>query len=113
MSNYPTTSKMLAVFSKGDGPWVPVSRMREVEVRDATKDDLVEIRFTEHSLTTDPEPIRIRGSGTRHLNFPKGKVCVRRLAGKTPITVIALCERLHTNESSTLRRRSTVGHSRA
>lgn len=83
----------LVTYSKSDGPLVPVSRMRKLEVRDATKKDAVRLHFVDHDLAHAPAPLDVRGSGIKHLNFPRGTVRIERVSGKTPITVLAHCER--------------------
>ena len=84
---------VLSVHSTQGGPWVPVRRLRRVSTFDATKDDVVKIEFTDHDLLTDTEPIVLKGTVTKDLNFPVGKVRVVRVSGNTPVTVIGYQEK--------------------
>ena len=86
------SEKALVIFSRTHGPEVHVHRLREIEVRDASEEDIVEIEFVKHSLPTQPESIVIRGSKRRKTLFPNGTVRVKRIAGKAAITVLAFCE---------------------
>ena len=88
-----TVAKMLAVHSNGDGPRTAVSRLRKIEVRGASKDDVIKVEFSGQNLNYVPDPLVLRGSLSRTVNYPRGFVQVKRLAGKSPITVLAFCER--------------------
>lgn len=93
--------KLLALDSRHDGPWVPVRRLRKIEVRGASNDDIIRVHFAEHDLHTNPEPLLLKGSVVRHINLPSGQVKVERVAGKAPVTILAICERLHGNGTET------------
>lgn len=95
--------KTLVVESKRDGPWVPVIQLAKVVVRDATKEDVVELLFREDDLISTPEPRMIRGSGVSHMDFPKGEVMIKRVQGSTPITVLALCTRMNLDGAPTVK----------
>lgn len=106
------SEKVLCLHSQGDGPWVKAKRVREIVIRGASDRDVIRIEFRGHHLTTDPEPLVIRGSKGRTLNYPDGELRVSRLAGKEPITVLAMCERIgHGTEATArhyLRRRDSA-----
>ena len=95
--------KTLVVESRVDGPWVPVMRLAKVIVRDALKEDIVELHFRGDDLVSTPEPRILRGSGTAHLDFPRGEVMIKRVHGTTPITVLALSTRLNPNGAPTVK----------
>ena len=95
--------KTLVVESKTDGPWVPVVRLEKVVVRDAGREDVVEVHFRGDDLVTTPEFKSFRGSGVIHSDFPKGEVMIKRVHGTTPLTVLALCSRLNPNGAPTVK----------
>ncbi len=95
--------KTLVVESRKDGPWVPVVRMEKVVVRDALKEDAMELCFRGDDLVSTPEARILRGSGVSHFDFPKGEVMIKRVRGTTPITVLALCTRLNPNGAPTVK----------
>ena len=95
MTEIRESRKILAVLSKGNGPWVPVRRLRRIEVQGGSKEDVVRIHFGDHDLMTSPEPVFIRGSHYVLMDFPRGSVRVERVAGRKPLTIMAVCERSH------------------
>lgn len=103
-TNYKESRKLLGVLSRGNGPWVPVRRLRRIEVNGGSKDDLIEIQFRKHSLLTDPDPLFIRGGKARELHFPKGQIRFVRHKGRSSLTIMAVCERLHENGPGTIER---------
>jgi len=88
----PHTETTLMLHSTKDGPWVAVKRLVKIVVRGATTNDILELRFKDHDLAYDPEPMRTRGNGVFHLNFPRGKVQVTRIAGSQAVTVFGHCK---------------------
>lgn len=94
----------LVTYSKEDGPKTVVSRLRKIEVRDATPKDVVRIVFGDHDLVTTPSALLLRGSMTKHVNFPRGTVRVERVEGTSPITVLAHCERYMGNGTAPIKR---------
>jgi len=107
--NYKKSRKILAVLSRNDGPTVPVRRLRRIEVQGGGKEDVVCVHFTDHSLSTPPAPLFIRGGRSKDLHFPRGTVKVERISGTTPLTVIAVCERLQTDATKATGVRSVRG----
>lgn len=81
------------ILSTKDGPWVPVRRLRRIEVEGGSKEDVVRIHFGDHELQTNPDPVFIRGNHHRNMDFPRGKVRVERVSGRKPLTILAICER--------------------
>lgn len=86
-----TSEQALLISSSEDGTWVPVIRMEYVEVRDAGKDDVIQVSARQGG----PATFRIRGSGKHLFRLPKGFVKVERVSGSSLITVVALCERYY------------------
>ena len=103
MLSHKYREKTLVVESCSDGPWVPVVRLGKVVVRDALKNDVVELCFRGDDLVSTPESRSLRGSGEHHFDFPKGEVMIKRVRGTTPITVLALCTRLNPNGAPTIK----------
>ena len=97
--------KLLTILSTTDGPWVPVRRLRRIEVDGGSKDDVVRIRFGDHNLQTPPEPVYIRGNHHAQMDFPRGRVRVERISGRKPLTIMAICERSQ-NGSKSIGKRS-------
>jgi len=91
---YKESRKILAILSNKDGPWVPVRRLRRIEVEGGSKEDVIRIHFAKHNLATDPDPVYVRGGRTKELHFPRGQVKVERVSGKAQLTIMAVCERL-------------------
>jgi len=101
---YKESRKLLAILSNKDGPWVPVRRLRRIEVDGGSKEDVIRIHFTGHSLATDPDPVYVRGGRTKELHFPRGQVRVERVSGKAQLTIMAVCERLSDGTQSVRKR---------
>ena len=85
--------QVIQLAGNGDSPWVPVIQLRQIQVAGGERSDVIELRFKEHDLHVDPDPIRIRGDDTVPVIFPRGKVQVVRIAGKNALSVYAHCVR--------------------
>ena len=94
-TNYKGSRKILAVLSNKNGPRVPVRRLRRIEVEGGSREDVIKVHFVDHDLTTPPEPVYIRGGRYKDMHFPRGQVWIERVSGRKPLTIMAVCERLH------------------
>jgi hypothetical protein len=99
------TEQVLQISSTSDGPWVEVSRVRRIVVRGAGKEDEIKLRFKDGDDVAPMKSVKIKGEADRWLRFTKGKMKVERVKGKSPITVLAMCERINYGAQT------NVGHS--
>ena len=80
--------KALLIASRGDGPWMPVIGLEEIEVEGMGDRDLITLESEQsflYSVATD---------GVHSVNLAEGKVRVCRQEGlENRITVRARCER--------------------
>jgi len=83
--------KLLAAASNGDGPWTPVRNARRISVRNATREDVVQIVRQDEGVP-EREPITITGSQTVEIMMAKGEMALRRIAGESYITAFVECE---------------------
>ena len=79
--------KALLIASRGDGPWMPVIGLEEIEVEGLERDDRIVVESDYETC------VELTEDGVHSVNVLDGKIRIVRAIGDSRVTVRARCER--------------------
>lgn len=87
----PRRQVLMAASKADEGPWCPISYVKQIEVHGGQKTDLVRVEVRDGTRITAPDPYYIKGPSVKQVNIPRGSIRIVRVKGTDPITVYAHC----------------------
>ena len=87
----PRKQVLMAASKAIEGPWCPISYVKQIEVQGGLENDMVRIEVRDSTRVSTPDPYYIKGPRMKQVNIPRGSIRVVRVKGALPITVYAHC----------------------